>query len=286
MIARDRMAAVVLAATLSACASTCGDDDGGPSTVGELGNGRFIYQCVGAGDPVCAPDSVEVDLPGCIAVNARFGLTFDLRDDAAIDDGDFDQFIYVESGNDSFVGGTGPFQALRAGRVAMLAREDEQVVDFIHVNLVVPETLELFESGVNVSGGTLELAPGDVVLLDARVADPDCTVLGGALELDAESSDVGVVSVVDGAPLELVATGRGIATVTVRNGAIEQLVTVTVSTRLEPASEGGTGESGSSGGSDESGTSDGSGGSEGGSESSGSSEGGTGSSGSSGSTGG
>jgi hypothetical protein len=229
----------LLASTLSACASTCGGDDTGPSTLGELGNGRFIYDCVSATDPVCAPGSAEMDVPSCIAVNASFGMTFDLSDDAAVDDGELDQFIFVESGNDAFVGGTGPFTALRAGRVAMLAREDAQVVDFIHLNLVVPETLELLHEGDEVSGTTFELGVGDIVSLDARASDPDCTILGGAVDLSAESSDDDVASalVVD-AGVQIVAVGRGTAMVTVRAGAIEQAVAIEVSTRLEPASSG------------------------------------------------
>ena len=90
---------------------------------GDLGKGRFIYQCLGESDTACAEGE---QFPQAIAVNARFAMRFAINSGAQ---------PVVIAGAPAFaqpvVGG---FKALRAGQISLLAvNGNREVIDLKHV---------------------------------------------------------------------------------------------------------------------------------------------------------
>jgi len=249
---------------LGGCASTC-DGQAPPSTIGELGNGRFSYICGGVSDPVCEFDNSS-DFPDCIALGGSFALEYMLLDTAVLGT-DSSPVLYIESVNQSFFRGDDNFEALRTGEAAFVVREDEQVVDLLHMTIVEPDSMDIFARDPATPTDSVQLAVGETEEFRVFPRSFGCASLGGAVPIVAESSDEAIATISEGDILRIQGQGIGTAVVRVRLGELEEAITVEVSAGNDPVrssgpdvgttsdtstdgtSTGGTDGSGSSGGS-------------------------------------
>jgi hypothetical protein len=207
---------------LGGCASTCGDSTN-PGAVGELGNGRFLYACLGESDPACAssPGGDDMDyFPECIALGGRFDLEYMLIDASALESDELTPVLYVESVNQSFFGGNDEFQALRVGEAAFVVRESERVLDLIHLPIVEPDGIEVMTA--------IEIGVGTTEELRVHPRSLDCLELGGTVPFEADSSDEAIATVSASGLLTIQGQAPGTAVVTVRLGGLEQAITVEV----------------------------------------------------------
>ena len=167
------VALALVGATTSGCHSST-------ETSGELGDGKFSYECVDTADAACADGDLDPpSFPRVLAVGGRFRLGY--RDTAQ---GDFGGF--PEQASASFVSGslTTSFQVLREGQVAFVGHTtiaDEQVVsDFLYFTLVQPRKLavtQLVQPGVTAG----QIKVGGNATFRATPTDDTGTTLAGAL---------------------------------------------------------------------------------------------------------
>lgn len=234
---RWRQGWAALALALVGCSDSCGGASE-PGTVGELGNGRFHYTCGGPSDPACesSGDGDTVDyFPNCIALGGEFDLEYELLDDSALETTDLDPVLYIESVNQHFFHGTDEFEALRVGSAAFVVREGERVLDLVHLEIVAPDGIDVVTRNPPMSTHAVEIAPGDVEVLRVFPRSSECYDLGGAVPIDADSSDEAVATVSAGDVLRIEGVARGTAVVRARLGELEQAITVTVGdTPIDP----------------------------------------------------
>lgn len=194
-------------------ACTCGDPCAPPSqgtTYGELGRGVFVYQCLDPADGACPDGAIDVprSFPDYVAVEGAFLLTYDPTDDAL-----FGETLVVKSTSmlvDEVAGG---FVAEQPGYAGMGAYRGDELVDVIHLDLVVPE-LQITGSAPPdlVVGGGLELN------VRARLGSVS---VAGSLPFTWSATPSGVVDLVADERLDrvrVVAVAPGAATVTVSVG--------------------------------------------------------------------
>jgi hypothetical protein len=116
----------------------CGPCDGGRprgEVAGELGNGVFVYRCVDETDAACAGGERPRQFPAAIAVGGAFEVTYDPVDD------DLDGAVTVHSPS-WLIGQDGStLTAAAPGQAALAAYLGDELVDVVHVNVVVPELL-------------------------------------------------------------------------------------------------------------------------------------------------
>lgn len=220
----------VLALSLAGCSDSCNGTTE-PGAVGELGNGRFLYTCGGSSDPACESsangDAVDY-FPDCIALGGAFDLEYELLDASALETDELTPVLYVESVNQGFFRGTDDFEALRVGNAAFVVRESERVLDLIHLAIVEPDDVDVVSRDPATPTDAIELSPGDTEVLRVLPRSSQCLGLGGAVSIDAESSDQTVASVSAGDVLRIQGIAPGTAVVRARLGALEEAITVTV----------------------------------------------------------
>jgi hypothetical protein len=214
------------------CTSNCDSISDGPQTIGELGNGFFTFNCVSRTDPACDWTLEETvasfeTFPGCLALNGEFGLDYTLQNEDALDDELDFPVLFVEPASEAYVQRSEPFVALQEGRAAMLARADEQVVDFIHFTIVEPDAID-FRELTGASFTTLEMAVNERRNVRVTPKASRCTTVGGSLPLSATSADESIVSVSTTGLLELTGEGLGTTTVTVELGLVQAELTVVI----------------------------------------------------------
>jgi hypothetical protein len=151
---------------------------------GDLGTGKFIYQCLGESDATCA---VTERYPQAIAVNARFGMRFATYDGVQ---------PVVIAGAPSFtqtvVGG---FKALRAGQLAMLAvNGNREVIDIKHFRSAEIAEVRV-KQGDALPQEEIDLVPGEPIELSAVPFDFIGVELAGALDYAWTSGDPTLVAV-------------------------------------------------------------------------------------------
>lgn len=240
-----RLAALAL--VLCGCTDSCGSHTD-PGVIGELGNGRFHYTCGGPSDPACETSTSDVEyFPTCIALGGAFELDYELLDASALESDELTPVLYIESINARFFDGTSPFRALRVGRAAFVVREGERVLDLLHLDIVEPDAMDIVAREPATPTAALELPAGDTEVLRVFPRSSTCTQLGGAIPIEAESSDLAIVSVAAGDELRIQGQAPGTAVVTVRLGALEQTIAVTVVDGPIDPDTGPSGESSSSG---------------------------------------
>lgn len=235
-----------LALTLVGCASTCGDSSN-PGAIGELGNGNFLYECGGSSDPVCEFNEFGENFPECIAVGGQFDLEYRLLEGDALGGGlELDPLLYIESVSQSFFEGVDEFQAQREGKAAFIVREDEHVLDIIHMQIVAIDDFEIVDRDPATPTAAIEVALGTTETFRVFPRSFACAQLGGAVPIVAESSDPAVVTVSAGDILRVQAQGPGEAVVRVRLGELEKAIDVVVGDGpIEPGSGSGSDGSGS-----------------------------------------
>jgi hypothetical protein len=228
--AKLRRSASLAGLTICACYSSCDDLPSSASTTGELGNGTFEYSCASLGDAVCEHGAVEQQFPDCIAVGGAFRLDYTLKDLSDRDDEHPTSSLSVDSASATFFSlDHGEFTAEQPGRAALLAFDNEKVVDFIHLDIVTPEAMEIVALDPEDSVEVLHLASGEAASFRVFPRTTQCAVLGGAVTAEAVSNHPVVVatSVLD--VVELRGDVPGTATVTVKLGELTQEIRVEVS---------------------------------------------------------
>jgi hypothetical protein len=217
-----------LALGLAGCADSCGAHTT-PGVVGELGNGRFHYACVGPSDPVCERSTTDPEhFPTCIALGGSFELDYELLDPSALETDLLTPVLYIESINKRFFDGTSPFRALREGRAAFVVRESERVLDLLHLDIVAADSMDIVASDPALPTAALEIPTGQTEVLRVFPRSSTCLQLGGSVAIEAQSSVPSVANVSGGHELRIRGQSPGSAEVTVRLGALERTIAVTV----------------------------------------------------------
>src|SRR5262245_39176506 len=171
-----------LGLTMCACYSTCDGSPAAATATGELGNGTFEYRCIGTSDPVCEDGVFNQPFPDCIAVGGAFRLDYTLRDISERDEDELTPFLHVDAANSSFLSGeSGSFHALREGRTAVLAYDNDVVVDLLHMELVQPDSLELQGLDPATPTDELHMRQGEVAVFRVFPRSASCSAMGGAL---------------------------------------------------------------------------------------------------------
>lgn len=247
---RDRLGVGVL--VLSGCASTCGSSTA-PGTIGELGNGRFLYHCTGDSDPVCELANNE-EFPDCIALGGVFDLEYMVLDTSIFDFGDISPVLFIESVNQAFFRGDDDYEALRTGEAAFLVREDDRVLDLLHLTIVQADGFEIIARDPATPSDSIQIELGDTQEFRVFPRSSSCQQLGGSVPIEAESSDTTVATTSDGEVLRIQAQALGTAVIRVQQSGHEESITVEVIEGALPPATSTDGDSGSDTGS---GTADG-----------------------------
>jgi hypothetical protein len=212
---------------------------------GELGNGSFAYLCVDGTDPMCPDGGLSVDFPDVIALGSTFQLAF--HSDVGPKP--------VHSGSDHLVESypPGTFQAVAPGWASVVAGEEDEVYDLVHVWVAASDQLQL--------SADLELAVDEISAVQVTSLCQGA-VCGGALPYDWSTSDptvvrlsypllddvVSVRALAPGSAVIRVSEGQRSTAVTIAVDGGGTGTTVTTGTTGSTGS-GGSGASGGSGGS-------------------------------------
>lgn len=230
----------------------CGCDNSASGQVGELGNGTFHYLCESVSDAQCDDNALKGDLDEStgafppIAVEGRFQLSFVSNDGLGAG--------YITPGSRAFVDfeGESTFFGVAPGVVAVMATDSNagRAHDLIHIRVAdvegvrVSQTTTTTEAGGLIAAGTefniggaevdVELAGGVLAVseqtyLRAAPVDASDNILAGALAVQWESSDPGIVAIVSDATnnvIEIEPMASGSATLTVTMGTTTRSVDI------------------------------------------------------------
>lgn len=158
-----------------------------PTQPGQMGEGKFQYNCHSS-EYVCNLDETEPTMPMNFIVGTTFQLSF-----SANTEGDTRNYR-INAVADGFVTESdGGFQANQTGRVAMLAMDlsDNTVMDFIHVAIEKPASLDLFGPGGEEP--LTSMKPGDHQTLWAIPKDFAGEILMGDLQVGWKVSNEDVL---------------------------------------------------------------------------------------------
>jgi hypothetical protein len=246
------LAAGALVATVAGCDPLWNT----PGEYGELGNGKFTYQCAGVSDAMCettvgTPQDVAADL----AVGSRFDLTFTANDFSSAS-------VVSASSEHVSVEGTG-FVVEKGGSCGFIARRGDRDLDVVH--LVAREVEEIhfavevfsgFE-GTHDNVSSIDLDLGIARLRALPWGGDGVGMLAGALGATWTSADPTIVALsgdLEDNVVDLEARAPGDTTITVKLGEHERSIPIHVNGE---GGEGGSGGSGGEGGSNEGGSNEG-----------------------------
>ncbi len=146
---------------------------------GDLGRGKFIYECLGETDAACG--SATTTFPQAVAVNSRFAMRF------AIDSGV--QPVVIPGAPNFVQAVVGGFKVLRAGDLGLLAvNGNREVIDIKHVRSA-PIAQVRVRRGTSLPEAELNLQTGESVELTAVPFDALGVELGGAVDYAWSSED-------------------------------------------------------------------------------------------------
>lgn len=249
-----RRTVALMGLPVCACYSTCGDGTPAAASItGELGNGTFYYRCIGSGDPVCEDFMLdETDFPDCIAVGGRFRLDYTLKDISERDEDEIEPSLRIESASESYMhGSNGIFRGQNEGRTALIAYDQDVVVDLIHLDVIQPDAIEVIDA-LDPQGPVTELhmRPDDAQVFRVFPRSSRCPQLGGAIDFHAQSDAQRIASVRELDVLEIEANADGHATISVGLGELGTKIEVFVAAlrRTHPSPATGGDESSSDGG--------------------------------------
>jgi hypothetical protein len=204
----------------------CHESHSGGKTVGELGNGEFFYTCVNANDEAC--EGATAVFPECVLIGGEFEMDYLLHETDAVDDDDFDLFVYVESASQDFFAGNGHYRAERLGRAAFLAREDEQIIDIIHLDIVAAIGVDVRDLLGEPITDAVEVERGRTTTFDVFAVTDGCSPVGGGGPVTATSSDPAIATVSADDRVLIHGEEVGRTTITVSMGGFEKAVEVEV----------------------------------------------------------
>jgi hypothetical protein len=152
---------------------------------GDLGNGRFVYDCFNQTDTACEDGSAE--LPKLLAVGGRFELRFAVESGAqpSVITPSFDFARRIDGG----------FQVRAPGQFALLAvNGNREVIDIKH--LLAAEIAEVrVQKRSDLPTASVRLGVGESVELTAAPFDAFGAKLGGALDYAWSSADEALLRV-------------------------------------------------------------------------------------------
>ncbi|MCB9749614.1 MAG: hypothetical protein H6713_06350 [Myxococcales bacterium] len=193
---------------LAACTTTGPSGTPTVETPGELGHGEFVYACVESSDPVCRGDDTRPPFPDCVALGGEFELEYEVFEgpDAQVSSLSEEYFQVVASSR---------FRAARVGTAAMLARRADETVDYLHMRIVEPDTIEIRNALTGSPADTVLMRTGAKAIFELIPISGDCDPIGGSLNFTASSSDPSVVTASSEGTLALTARAPGEATISV-----------------------------------------------------------------------
>jgi hypothetical protein len=228
----------------------CTNIDGVPptGTIGELGNGRFFYECDGASDPLCDVPVEDLTIPEGVAVGSRFGASYTAEL--------FTTKVRVLSAAPALLDNVDSFgsifEAHKPGVSALLAQQGDSFIDFVHVRLAEVDDIRIDSlDPVDEQIADIDLALGAVRLLRAVPTDEDGIMLAGALACDWSVEDESIARFItdsndNQAALEGLSVGA--TTATIKMGALEVSIPVEVADGgIGGGGAGGSGQGGSGG---------------------------------------
>ncbi len=202
--------------------------DDRPARPGELGEGDFLYVCVGDSDPLCAEGSVATTFPERIAVGGRFGLDFNPNDSFRSDG----VALRIEAPNDTVVRRElDTFTIEQAGYQVFLAVSNEsEVVDLQHIRAANIERISV-RTMDSQDLDTIELALGESITVYAIPQDRLRSELAGSLDYawsTADPSIAEVASVDEDFDVTIEAVSEGITTLVIQAAGFTQEVSIEV----------------------------------------------------------
>jgi hypothetical protein len=152
---------------------------------GDLGRGKFIYECLGETDASCT--TATTSFPQAVAVQSRFAMRF------AIDEGAQPTVI---PGSSNFVEQvTGGFKVVRSGELALLAvTGNREVIDLKHLRGADIASVRV-QRAKSLPESRLQLAADETVEVLAIPMDAQGVVLGGALDYRFSSEQPAIVRI-------------------------------------------------------------------------------------------
>jgi hypothetical protein len=181
-----RISTLLAVVGLTLLAPGCEDEeDWDPRERGDLGNGRFVYECLNETDSACTDGGAAV-LPLAVAVGGRFDMLFDVSSGP--------QPMVIAPAGDFVRRVDRGFQVQREGEFALLAvNGNSEVIDLKHLRAA--QTAEVrVQIGEQLPVARLALAEGQTVSLLAVPFDRQGVRLGGALAYAWRSSDESLLS--------------------------------------------------------------------------------------------
>jgi hypothetical protein len=215
---------------------------------GELGNGKFTYECAAVADPLCDNGETEIALDNDIAKGSRFEMKYRARDSG---------MTGVVSASDvrleELSSSSGVFEAKEVGKVGIVARRGSTDLDILHVYVAEVDHLEI-EAGLATNTPTVTTSfdadAGDHIVLRGFAVDDRSNLLAGALDCQWSVDDPTLVSIdsLEGDNrIDITALSEGTATLTLTMGEQTAQFTVNVTGTIGQGG-GGAGGSGGAGG--------------------------------------
>jgi hypothetical protein len=213
----------VCAAFLAGCSS---------ADTGVLGNGRFRYVCSAGGSDLGCMASSDQDLPGAIAVGAKFEIAYAPNSGiGGVVEGESGYNIIAAS---SALANTtaNTIVALRSGYVALLAEHvgKSTVDDFVHLKFSPIQTLR------RPGGNSLTLSAGEAQVISLEPLDPIGAVLAGQIPCQWLAASGPQFVMIDPNAVSRSASVRGVAggMATVRATCVNATVDIAVTVRGSP----------------------------------------------------
>lgn len=227
--ARGWTSTLVLPLFVAASVVGCdGDDVDSTALPGELGSNHFFYDCASLDDVQCRNDLTS--FPDLIAVGGSFSLVAGRTSRSS---------LFIKPASPQLVSATGnEFEFLRPGIAAFLALDDDKIRDFVHLEAVPVDEIQVEGSfGQRVTEVDIE-AGRQLVLVAVPLNDEE--ELAGTLPFRWTTDEETIVRVPRrGTEIRLEALKPGLAQVRVRLDDVSTTLNVTVTPRvLEPVEAG------------------------------------------------
>lgn len=215
-----------------------------PTQKGEISDGTFIYKCVGSSDALCDDGAITPEGFPPIALDSEFSVDF--KPSPATNSDGSDVFSYIDTVAPERLEIVGDLaanpptlQARATGFTALVARGDVAAFDFLHVEVVPVDALDvaLVGGGSNVTGSigmdTFTIAGASSNKLRATMRAKDGALLGGSLPCAWSSTNPSVVAITTSPTDNFItiatkSAGKATMTVTISEHQVQFPITVTM----------------------------------------------------------
>lgn len=190
----------------------CGDvSSNGATRDGELGSGKFRYECIRSQDAACRGSTYASSFPTAIAVGGAFRVSFLSNSDSS---GSYD----VTSASSAIVQATSAgFKAVAAGKVSLTAKNSAgSTADTIELLVRSPSKLRIAKE--DDAPAQVKLPKGTTQTLWATPVDAEGADLAGVVTCKWSTSDGKVVALLtdaEASSMKVLGASPGKATLTV-----------------------------------------------------------------------